>query len=140
MTPVWVVLVAAGFGVLGTLGGVVVTQWATSSRDSDAARREEAARTFEQRRTAYVDVLNAVVDLTRQGRSEQDTTSGRRAFRQAMSSVYVYGTVEFTRQTLKMWNIIEEAADKDIYDLTTKQFSVLVELARRDLGVPDGDR
>ena len=72
-TPLWVlwvpVLVAA-LGIAGTLGGVMITQRRADRREEAASEREkereqsrwsreDALRTFEQRRTAYVDFYQA---------------------------------------------------------------------------------
>jgi hypothetical protein len=74
-TPLWVPLVVAIVGVLGTvggaIGGVLITQRRADKREADAwerelererARwaREDAARTFEQRRAAYTDFYESL--------------------------------------------------------------------------------
>jgi hypothetical protein len=73
-TPLWVPLAVALVGLLGTaggaIGGVLITQRRADKREADAwerelererARwgREDAARTFEQRRAAYIDFYQA---------------------------------------------------------------------------------
>jgi hypothetical protein len=79
-TPLWVPLVVAGIGVVGTLAGGVVgsilTQrradrreekaWARErERDREERAREDEARTFEHRREAYLDFYVAVKALAR---------------------------------------------------------------------------
>ena len=73
-TPLWVPLVVAGLGLLGTavagLGGVWITQRRADKRETVAWdrqqereraqwAREDAARTFEFRRSAYADFYQA---------------------------------------------------------------------------------
>lgn len=79
-TPLWVPLVVAGVGVLGTLtagiAGVLIAQrWADRREDKTWARerereherwaREDEARTFEHRRETYVDFYESVRALAR---------------------------------------------------------------------------
>jgi hypothetical protein len=75
-TPVWVLLAVAGFGVLGTLAGVLVTQrWsdrretANREREHDRQReqwrREDDARTFDHRRIAYSDFYESLQRMAR---------------------------------------------------------------------------
>lgn len=69
-TPLWVTLVIAALGlaasVIGSIGGVIMAQrradqreelqWRRDrERDRDVKAREDALRTFEQRRASYVD-------------------------------------------------------------------------------------
>jgi hypothetical protein len=75
-TPIWVPLLVAALAVIGTvvgtISGVMITQRRADSREKAAweremerersrCPREDAARTFEQRRTAYVDFYQANV-------------------------------------------------------------------------------
>jgi hypothetical protein len=66
-------LIVAAFGIAGTLGGVWLTQrradrredlnWTRElERERERWAREDAARTFEDRRTAYLDFYNAMMD------------------------------------------------------------------------------
>ena len=83
-TPLWVPLVVAGIGVVGTLAGGVVgstlTQrradrreekgWARErEREREQWAREDEARTFEHRREAYLDFYVAVKALARRAYS-----------------------------------------------------------------------
>jgi hypothetical protein len=69
-TPIWVPLAIAALGlaasIIGSIGGVIMTQrradrreelqWQRDrERDRDVRAREDALRTFEQRRACYVD-------------------------------------------------------------------------------------
>ncbi|SRR6266498_2232186 len=80
-TPLWVPLVVAGIGVLGTLtagiaGGLITQRWANEREDKAWARererererwaREDEARTFEHRREVLEDFYQAVKALARQ--------------------------------------------------------------------------
>ncbi len=77
-TPLWVPLVVAGIGVLGTLiagvvGALTVQRWASQREDKAWARerereqqrwaREDEARTFEHRREVFEDFYQAVKAL-----------------------------------------------------------------------------
>ena len=68
MTPIWVTLVVGGMGFLSTLGGVALTQWASTRRENatraaaaeQQRRAERLARralTYDARKAAYVQVL-----------------------------------------------------------------------------------
>jgi hypothetical protein len=74
MTPIWVTLLVAGLGFMGTvggaIGGVLVTQRSAEKREAAARQlesdrekqrwtREDAARTFDQRRDAYLSFYHA---------------------------------------------------------------------------------
>jgi hypothetical protein len=77
-TPLWLPLVIAALGfvatILGTIGGVLITQRRSDQREQaswDRERereherwgREDAARTFEQRRTAYTDFYESLREM-----------------------------------------------------------------------------
>ena|SRR5215831_15482935 len=79
-TPLWLPLASAGIAVLGTLGGVLITQrWADRREDKTWRRerererereqerwaREDEARTFGHRREAYADFYESVKALAR---------------------------------------------------------------------------
>lgn len=79
-TPLWVPLVVAALGltgaVLGTIGGVLITQRRSDRREAlawerqrererEAWAREDAARTFEHRRQAYSDFYEALRAMAR---------------------------------------------------------------------------
>jgi len=64
--PWWVSLAGAAIALLGTLAGVLITQWWSTQREDarwkrereqerEAREREDVTRTFEQRRQAYVE-------------------------------------------------------------------------------------
>src|SRR5206468_3985226 len=76
--PLWVPLVVAALGLTGTvvgaISGVMITQARADKREAAAWEREQererarwspedAARTFEHRRTAYADFYNAIGKL-----------------------------------------------------------------------------
>lgn len=79
-TPLWVPLVVAGIGVVGTLtagiaAGLITHRWANEREDRAWARerereqerwaREDEARTFEHRREVFEDFYEAVKALAR---------------------------------------------------------------------------
>jgi hypothetical protein len=87
-TPLWVPLVVAGIGVLGTLAagiaGVLITQSRSDKRDTktwDRERkreqerwsREDRVRTFDHRREAYTDYFENIKAMAR--RAQQSTRS-----------------------------------------------------------------
>lgn len=80
-TPLWVPLVVAGLGVLGTvvgtIAGVLITQKRSDRREQanwnrerererERWEREDAQRTFEQRRMVYVEFYESLQDMARQ--------------------------------------------------------------------------
>lgn len=79
-TPLWVPIVIAAVGVVGTFGagvtGVLITQRRADRRDSDAWTRErereaerwareDEMRTFEHRREAYADFDESLKEMAR---------------------------------------------------------------------------
>ncbi|MFC4785371.1 hypothetical protein ACT8ZV_12910 [Nocardioides sp. MAHUQ-72] len=79
-TPLWVPILIAGIGLVGTvggtLGGVLLTQQQSDRRDALAWsrqqdreqalwEREDAARTFEHRRQAYGDFYESLKEMAR---------------------------------------------------------------------------
>jgi hypothetical protein len=66
-TPSWLSLVVAVVAVLGTLGGVLITQWFAGRRDDKAQRREREAEQENQwiadRRSYYLPLREAARDL-----------------------------------------------------------------------------
>lgn len=79
-TPLWVPLVVAGIGLLGTIigtiSGVLITQRRSDRRERSAWERErqrerelwvreDALRTFEQRRDAYIGFYTALRQMAR---------------------------------------------------------------------------
>ena len=79
-TPLWVPLVVAGIGLLGTIigtiAGVLITQrrsdrreresWVRErERERERWAREDALRTFEQRRDAYIDFYESLREMAR---------------------------------------------------------------------------
>lgn len=79
----WLPLAVGILGLLGGLGGVLITQRRSDKRETVAWERErerwsreDAARTFDRRRDAYADFLREVYRVTilvlrRSGRTEQ---------------------------------------------------------------------
>jgi hypothetical protein len=80
-TPLWVPLVVAGLGVLGTIigtiAGVVITQKRSDRREErnwnrerererEQWAREDALRTFEERRNSYLEFYDSLQKMARQ--------------------------------------------------------------------------
>ncbi len=66
-TPAWLSLVLAVLAVLGTLGGVLITQWFAGRREDKARRREreteQAGQWIADRRSYYLPLREAAHDL-----------------------------------------------------------------------------
>jgi hypothetical protein len=115
MTPVWVPLVVAAAGVVGTLGGVWLTQrradrreeatWKRErQREQQAWAREDAARTFENRRAVYSAYYGLLQDTAYQvhnhamGTSDAPEHDDRMEYRwqlpayRKLEQVQLYGT------------------------------------------------
>ncbi|MCV7331330.1 hypothetical protein [Mycobacterium cookii] len=67
-TPLWVPLVVALIGVIGTaggtIGGMLIQQRASRQREHAQWLREDEARTFEHRREAYVELYRRLRTLS----------------------------------------------------------------------------
>lgn len=119
-TPLWVPLAVAGLGLLGTisagLGGVWLTQrradkreaasWAREAEREQARwEREDAARTFEFRRSAYLDLYRAafadfILSMTYMGEATQlgedsddpEVVSRAAELQRAIEAIQIYGS------------------------------------------------
>jgi hypothetical protein len=72
-TPLWVPLAVAVIAVLGTISGVVFTQVWNSHLEERRSVREDLNRTYEHRRTAYVEFYEEFANLQTLLLSNQDS-------------------------------------------------------------------
>lgn len=111
-TPLWLPLVVAAVGIVGTLSGVWLTQRRADKREAiawkreqererDRWAREDVARTFEQRRSAYEEILTALraygIELNglvplKQGGAAFTSLPGFNAVLKASDAVSIYGS------------------------------------------------
>jgi hypothetical protein len=169
--PLWVPLVVAILGLIGTAGGaiagVVITQRRSDARDKTAWERErerwtreDAARTFELRREAYIEFYTAVsaqradFDSAYLSRHERKPTEARGLssfdiefeVHRAQEKVRVYGSsvvVEVAERmgprligTRKMLN---SGGPTEANLAALKRGEVeLLRVIRADLGIPAG--
>jgi hypothetical protein len=106
--PLWVPLVVAVLGLIGTAGGaiagVVITQRRSDARDRAAWKRErerwvreDAARTLDLRREAYIEFYAANKECLRRGRRRKAIDPRNRSFDAelavlgALEKVCIYG-------------------------------------------------
>lgn len=172
--PLWVPLVVAILGLIGTAGGaiagVVITQRRSDARDKTAwerehARererwaREDAARTFELRREACVE-LHATVHWHRvdfeiaQLFRDQTVKAGealrlsiQNAMYSAQEKVRIYGSSVVVEVAEKIWMRMERTVrmfdSERLTDENLKALKIeedeLLRLIRADLGIPPGD-
>jgi hypothetical protein len=159
-TPLWVPLAVAGLAVVGTLAGVVFTQvwnsrleerrWARENeRLRQSQAREDASRTYEHRRAAYVDFLQELERLeslyTDTPREPVDPPStGDPVFiglYERLSTVRVYGSSEAQLAAFYcLDSFILAASHPEQVDRTDHLFEVKEEYLkqiRKDLGVPE---
>ncbi|PND54339.1 hypothetical protein CRM90_28415 [Mycobacterium sp. ENV421] len=180
-TPLWVPLVVAGLGLVGTavagLGGVWFTQRRADKREAatwareterEQARwvREDAARTFEFRRSAYVELYRAaftvfMLAMTYMGAAAQlgedsddpEVVNRYAEMQRALEAIQIYGSfrvlalAERTQSAGSSYRLIfSRMGVVNVGDtLTTagqKWGDVLSELhfaIREELGIPDDD-
>jgi hypothetical protein len=159
-TPLWVPLAVAGLAVAGTLAGVIFTQaWNNRlderrwTREGDRLReaqaREDADRTYEHRRGAYVDFLQELERLQRivwafdpEGRplDDDDVDEVFKGLSERLVAVRVFGTYEadlLARDCLNKLQVSalhpEDAARSE--DAVRAGAEYLLQI-RKDLGVP----
>jgi hypothetical protein len=149
-TPLWVPLAVAGLAVVGTLAGVVFTQvwnsrleerrWARESeRLREAQAREDANRTYEHRRAAYVDFMQ-----------EQDRLQEAHPFirepalnglRERYVAVRIYGTHEAWHLALNcMVELVlsaERPMDASAFEAAMEAGDEYLRQVRKELGVPE---
>jgi hypothetical protein len=168
-------LIIAAFGIAGTLGGVWLTQrsgdrrenvnWTRQlERERALWAREDELRTFEHRRTAYVDFYQANVDAQRSAaayfsaRARGDDTVERPPLWAALAEqrrevLEIYATPRVTTparkaqeayrmlalESLRQWEPDDDHDDQfkkrmDEWDAAARE---LLKAIREDLGVPN---
>jgi hypothetical protein len=113
-TPLWVPLVVAALGLVGTIAGtivgVLITQRRADLRESTTRNRErerererwareDAVRTFDHRRDAYTDVYESLGDMAREARdhglglrADQELSEWERPTFKKLERLRVYAT------------------------------------------------
>lgn len=172
-TPLWVPLIVAGMGLVGTVSGgvagIVLTQrradrreaaaWTRErDRERDQWAREDAARTFDHRREAYLDFYVAVKELARTaydhgfGFTEPELQEGWQddAFRK-LHRLQFYADRELAAAASRAydaawsWGVDGKYDDPDSLDFDKHQYSYdeaelkVLGLMRTRLSIPDGD-
>jgi hypothetical protein len=171
-TPLWVPLVVAIIGLLatiaGTIAGVLITQRRSDARNKVAWERErerererwareDAARTFELRREAYVEfhdvatqvwrvlfglyVVRAASDLDQTGKYQAASfdVSKRIEFWDALEKVSVYGSGTIAEMAQEIGKLFREAEKNIDAALKLKrELEKLLKAIRADLGIPVG--
>ncbi|MBL7256424.1 hypothetical protein [Paractinoplanes lichenicola] len=165
-TPLWVSVLVAGMGVLGTLGGVLITQRRADKRESESRgrereiererwRREDVARAFEHRREACVEfhasVRSARDELFREFHPAPTDESraielGREAFKR-YTTLTLYSSLELTNSATEVLAALNDlhtvtfnGGGPDRYEAWKKLLKVeerLFLLIRKELGVQD---
>lgn len=173
-TPVWVPILVGGLGMVGTLGGtlgaVVITQRRSDDRDRigwererererERWDRENAARTFEARREAYVDFLGELrkaslrvydLGLGLASTDEQELPEGWQlpAYEAALR-LQVYAPQETRRLAMEAYSAVWRWGqttrlgrdDDEFYEshaVSDETEDAVISAIRRDLMVPEG--
>jgi len=159
-TPLWVPLAVAALAVLGTLAGVVFTQawnsrleerrWSRESeRLREAQAREDTNRTYEHRRSAYIDFLQElerlhslyIPDEPQESEPPARHDPAYRGLYERFDVVRIYDTPEATLKAVLCVDDLERAAaDPGNYELTQAWRARVDYLnqVRKDLGIPGG--
>jgi hypothetical protein len=156
-TPLWLPLAAAGLAVAGTLAGVIFTQvWNSRleerrhAREADRLReaqaREDADRTYEHRRAAYVDFLQELERLQGNVRdfdpdvALDDDDVAFKGLSERLVAVRVFGTYE---ADLLARDCLDKLQRSALHPEDTARFEDAVRAGaeyllqiRKDLGVP----
>lgn len=158
--PLWVPLVVAMLGLIGTLsgalGGVIITQRRSDRRERasqlhalerEKARwaREDEARTFEQRRDAYAAIYEAVRDTNRSAGEWTAETKDTEALFRALKILEMYGTPRVVRAARQCWHTTIKRGNAVIARRGGPEYSVpayqaqkrLVAEIRKELRIPD---
>jgi hypothetical protein len=157
----WVLLVVAAIGAIATVSGVLITQRRSDARDDMAWTRErerererwkqeDAARTFDLRREAYVEyyaAMSSVVDQLRARMANEpfpiEPGQIGRAMEEAFTKVSIYGSkavYECAKQAY--WECIAGMAEPKLtlehLEEMHEQRNGLLNSIRRDLSIPRG--
>lgn len=162
MTQWWVPLAAAVIAVLGTLAGVFITQrWSVQREDArwererdrerEAWAREDAARTFEQRRQVYIDLYTTLqVEAARVERGLIRALVEEGPLPDKLGSLLVYSTPQTEEAATRAYFALgawvnralessdpldDQREEQDAYDDAAHE---LLDAIRNDLGVPGG--
>jgi hypothetical protein len=169
-TPLWVPLVVAGLGLVGTavagLGGVWLTQrradrredliWQRQlQREQSQWTREDAMRTFENRREAYLNAYNSLnkwgEDLVRYADDADDLKAAGLpadggSVRAALDAVEVYGSpmiVELSEDAREIAALLRYEIDRtgefsgDRLNRWVVAMKNLLKAIREEMGIPN---
>ncbi|WP_433273998.1 hypothetical protein ACQPZA_24095 [Pseudonocardia xinjiangensis] len=152
--PIWVPLIVAGLGVLGTvvgtLAGVLVTQRRSDRRERESWERErvrerelwvrdDMLRTFEQRRDAYADFYSSlrIAYLAVIGIGEERADGWERELERKYDKLRLYASPEVFRAADEAFTecrlLASGRGSAQEYDDLEDAF---IEAVRRDIGVP----
>ena len=153
-----VALVVAALGIAGTLGGVWLTQCRADRREDLNWARQETARTYEFRRTAYVDFYQAAVDHGQQtfryvvdvhidGEQNREPP-GVGTLHEAFDAIQIYGSPrirELAKKTQTVAYQFRWDAQQPDFDMEMKKrqddwdaaLTHLLDAIREELGVPN---
>lgn len=157
-TPLWVPLGAAFIAVLGTLAGVIFTQvwnsrleerrWVReSNRLREAEAKEDANRTYEHRRAAYVDFLQELERVERVISDPNRVPAEKRTLNnpspsdltELWSAVRIYGTYEADNKASECIGFLDHWGNQPDDDMLADNFysaraGYLLQI-RKDLGI-----
>ena len=162
--PMWMSIDAtwlpAVAGIVGTLAGVALTQLSLGRRDDRRWQlerehertiwaRDDANRTYDHRRQAYIDFLTEADRLKRTcetaietGNTDRPSDDAFDVLTDRWTAVHVYGSekgADLASQCLEnlrlwAWNLDDDGLADDVLQF----WNQYVEQVRRDLGVPHG--
>jgi len=153
-TPVWVPLVVAFLGLGGVLAAQLVAnhredvRWRRErERENTTWGREDAARSYEHRRNAYVDFVKIFHDRWRVFVLAQEAAKVRNGDNDApidfleplydrLVQIQVFGTKEAEELAQNVLNTIANYVYHDI-NMPRDVLKLLLSEIRRDLSIPD---
>lgn len=152
--PLWITLAAAGVGAAGALIGVVVThvladrretvRWHRErQRQADEWAREDAARTYEHRRDAYLAFAEEwhrhykAADAWKLQNLPDPPEDALADLYKKLLQVQIFGTEDGRRAAKAAFDALVTFAFTNA-DLEYAAFEAFQEQVRQDLGVPPG--
>jgi hypothetical protein len=145
-TPLWIPLAAAAIAVVGTLGGVIFTQAWNGRLEQRRWAREDVNRTYEHRRSAYVDFQQELDRLQPifWDPDREPTPPDRAAFaglEERMVAITIYGTHEAVRLAqdcmVKLWQSAQNPKNAEVSRDAFRARAGYLNQIREELGVPE---